>query len=209
MASRDGGSDSMRMPDRSSAGDPMSEDDGLKVFTIGHSNHPIEEFLELLRLYSVETVADVRSRPASRYYPHFRQQALKNALGQSDIKYVFFGDELGGKPASNEMYDHQGHVIYERLAATSAFRSGIQRVGKLLITTRLALMCTEADPAECHRHPLIATYLVERDIQVQHILRDGTVRDAAFMFNQAPSQQMPLLEPPGEDLSWRSPKRIR
>lgn len=187
----------------------MSEDDGPKVFTIGHSNHPIEKFLELLRLYSVETVADVRSRPVSRYFPHFRQQALKNALAQTDIEYVYFGNELGGKPASDEMYDPQGHVIYERLAATPAFRSGIQRVENLLTTTRLALMCTEADPAECHRHPLIATYLVERNIQVQHILRDGTVRDAAMMFDQAPSLQMPLLEPPGEDRSWRSPKRIR
>ena len=178
------------------------------IYTIGHSNHPTEKFLGLLGLHSIQTVADVRSHPRSRY-SQFRQKALEALLCKEGIEYLYLGQELGGHPDSDEMYDKRGRVIYERLAATSAFRSGIRHVGELTAKTRLVLMCTEWDPAKCHRHPLLARVLLERDFEVLHILRDGSLREASAMFDQPVDPQIPLIEPPGEDRSWQSPKRIR
>ncbi len=179
------------------------------IYTIGHSNHPIEEFLRLLHLHSVQTLADVRSRPTSRFHPQFRQKALKDSLVNSGIEYIYLGNELGGHPSAENMYDQNGHVIYERIATTSVFRRGIQHVGELAESTRLALMCAEGEPNECHRHPLLARVLLEQDICIQHICRDGRLKNAASMFESATNLQIPLVEPPGEDLSWKSPKRIR
>ena len=93
--------------------------------------------------------------------------------------------------------------------ALPGFRSGIRKVDELARQTRLVLMCSEGQPVDCHRHPLLARVLLEREFKVQHILQDGTLNDATDLFDQAPSLQLPLMEPPGEDLSWKSPKRIK
>jgi hypothetical protein len=119
------------------------------------------------------------------------------------------GQELGGHPDEAELYDGGGHVIYERIATTSPFRNGIRRVGEIASSTRLVLMCAEGNPSECHRHPLLARELVMRGFRVLHICRDGSLQNARDMFEKPTDPQLPLIEPPGEDLSWRSPKRIR
>ena len=178
------------------------------VYTIGHSNHSREGFLNLLEYYHVETLADIRSRPVSRF-PHFRQDALRAFLSGADIEYLYLGEELGGQPPEDEYYDSKGHVVYERLTGKSGFRRGILKIVGLAPKTRLALMCTEGDPSQCHRHPMVARALLERDLVVQHICRDGSLVEAASLFGNEIDQQLPFLEPTGEDLSWRSPKRIR
>jgi len=177
------------------------------IYTIGHSNHPLDRFLSNLSAYNVRTVVDVRTRPTSRF-PHFRQRALKEALSQTGIEYLFYGEELGGHPKNKEFYDASNHVIYERVAATPSFRRGIKNLITLSSNTTAALLCAEGDPAKCHRHPLISRYLLERGLEVLHIKVDGTVEDAKSMFSQPTDSQIPLFEPPGEDLTWRSPKRI-
>ena len=179
------------------------------IFTIGHSNHSIEKFLKLIQMHSIETLADVRSRPTSRWFPHFRQKALADRLYAENLEYIYLGEQLGGHPSAEEMYDGDDHVVYERLMALPGFRSGIRKVDELARQTRLVLMCSEGQPVDCHRHPLLARVLLEREFKVQHILQDGTLNDATDLFDQAPSLQLPLMEPPGEDLSWKSPKRIK
>ena len=188
--------------------DPMTEPSSTTIYTIGHSNHNIEEFLGLLQLHDIQTLADVRSSPRSRYH-HFNQAVLRNLLWTAGLEYVYLGEELGGHPESDEFYDISGHVVYERIFSTRQFRRAIQRTIDLSATTRLVLMCAEGDPSQCHRHPLIARVLLEHKICVQHIRRDGTLLEAAAMRSQHRGSQLPLLEPTGEDLSWRSPKRIR
>ena len=181
----------------------------VTIYTIGHSNHSIDEFLAILRRHDVQTVADVRSTPFSRRNPQFNQESLNTSLQKSRIEYVYMGKELGGHPESSDLYDQHGHVIYERVAKSSEFRRGMRRAAELADTTKLALMCAEGDPAKCHRHPLLARFLLERAVRVLHIRRDGVIEDAEPMLGQPPNSQLPLFEPPGEDLTWRSPKRIR
>ena len=97
------------------------------VFTVGHSNHPLEGFVALLLQHGVTALADVRSVPHSRRHPQFNREALAAALETRGIDYVFLGRELGGRPRDPALYEH-GRVSYERVLRTEQFRAGIGRV---------------------------------------------------------------------------------
>ena len=144
------------------------------LFTVGHSNHSLERFLELLSQHEISAIADVRSMPYSRYCPHFNPPLLKPALVNAGIAYVFLGKELGARPDDQDCYVN-GRVSYERLAAQREFHEGLERVVQGLSRFRLALMCTEKDPIDCHRMILICPQLRSREIAIQHILADASL----------------------------------
>jgi len=145
------------------------------MFTIGHSNHSLDAFLALLRTSGIEEVVDVRSTPYSRYNPHFSRNALTRALEEAGIAYVFLGVELGGRPADRSCYDIDGRVRYDLVARTASFDDGIRLVTRHAEQRRIALMCAEKEPLNCHRTLLVARALVERGIAVEHILADGSL----------------------------------
>ena len=147
-------------------------DDQCEVLTIGHSSHSLERFLELLHAAGVTAVADVRSAPYSRYVPQFNYDPVRTALRGAGMAYVHLGKELGGRPRDPLQY-RSGLVDYEAIAATPTFRSGLQRLLDGTATHRVALMCAEADPLECHRCLLIARALAARVVPVRHLLADG------------------------------------
>lgn len=149
------------------------------LFTIGHSNHEIERFVELLRQHRVEIVADVRSVPVSTRYPQYNRKALKAFLVSQGFKYLFLGRELGARRVEREAYE--GTVArYERIAQLPAFQEGLERVKKGAKTYRVALMCAERDPLDCHRTLLVCRYLREAmGGGIHHILADGTVESQA------------------------------
>lgn len=149
------------------------------VFTIGHSNHPPAAFSTLLVRHGVDEVADVRSAPYSRYTPHFNHDALAELLDDLGIGYAFLGGELGGRPADRSCYDAAGRVRYDRVAATDAFDDGIRRIIHNADDRRIALLCSEKEPLECHRTLLIARNLAERGVDIQHILADGALESHA------------------------------
>ena len=153
-------------------------------FTIGHSNHGAEVFLELLLTHAVEEVVDVRSSPHSRYNPQFNRKTLQAALADAGVGYVFMGAELGGRPGDPSCYDDEGRVQYDRLAATDAFKEGIQRVLQRAGQRRMALMCSEKEPLDCHRTLLIARVLTARGIAVAHILAGGSLEGHASAMNR-------------------------
>jgi uncharacterized protein (DUF488 family) len=153
-------------------------DDPREVLTIGHSNHPMEQFLALLHEAGVTAVADVRSAPHSRYVPQFNHDALKVALRGAGIAHVYLGKELGGRPQHPQQY-RDGVVDYEKIAATEAFQAGLQRVVDGAATHRVALMCAEQHPLDCHRCLLVGRALAARGACVGHILPDGTVTTQA------------------------------
>jgi uncharacterized protein (DUF488 family) len=143
------------------------------LLTIGHSNHPLERFLALLRGEGVEVVADVRTAPYSRFAVQHNREALKAALERARIKYAFLGRELGGRPEGDEYYDEEGHVLYGRVAASSLFAAGIERLERGLKDYRVAIMCSEEDPTHCHRRLLVTRVLLDRGVDVVHVRGDG------------------------------------
>lgn len=142
------------------------------VLTIGHSTQPIDAFLELLRKHGVTAVADVRSAPYSRFNPQFNKDALERSLKAVGIKYVFLGRELGARSDDRSSYEN-GQVRYARLARTDLFQEGVERVIRGTEEHRIALMCAEKEPLECHRTLLVARALDDRGVEVAHILGDG------------------------------------
>ncbi len=142
------------------------------IFTLGHSKHPIERLLALLEAHRISAVADVRSSPHSRFNPQFDRQALRASLKDAGIRYVFLGRELGARSEDTSCYE-RGRIQYDRLARTELFRAGLERVLQGAAKYRLALLCAEKEPLECHRTLLVARALHESGAAVQHILADG------------------------------------
>lgn len=149
------------------------------VLTIGHSNHQSEHFLELLRAHGVTAVADVRSKPYTKYAKHFCREQVERHLRGEGIHYVFMGDQIGGKPDDSDLLGPDGKPDYARIAASPGFALGIDRLVKGAITQTIALMCGEEDPATCHRHHLIAPALAAQGVLVRHIRSDGGIVDAS------------------------------
>lgn len=144
----------------------------MKIFTIGHSNHSIETFIELLKQHAVTAVADVRSSPYSRRFPHFNQAYFKKALKTADIAYVPLGDNLGARPQDQSCYV-EGIARYELIAATEAFTTGLDRLIKGIEKYQITLMCAEQDPIVCHRAILVCPHLKNTGLKIQHIHKNG------------------------------------
>ena len=142
------------------------------VLTIGHSNHPQETFLGLLERHRVTALADVRSTPFSRFNPHFNRKSLGGALAARGIEYLYLGRELGGRPDEPACYE-EGRIRYDRVARQERFREGLERVESGVVEHRMALMCAEKEPLDCHRTLLVGQALHERGMEVAHIHADG------------------------------------
>lgn len=154
------------------------------IFTIGHSTHATEDFIALLSQHSIDVVADVRSMPYSRFTPQFNRESLRQTLREAGMTYVFMGQEFGARSDNIACYDN-GRVQYEKLAATSEFQSGIQRIQSGLASEhRIALMCAEKDPLDCHRTILVADRLVAAGMAVTHILANGMLETQAEAVNR-------------------------
>ena len=145
------------------------------VYTIGHSNLEIEEFLSMLSRHEVQTVCDVRSRPASFRFPQFNREALEVSLRDAGFRYEFLGESLGGRPADPRVYQANGLVDYFLRRKARDFVAEVERVVELSANQRVALMCAEEDPLLCHRFLMICPELLERSVTPVHIRRGGAV----------------------------------
>lgn len=143
------------------------------IYTVGHSNREIGEFIRLLTNNKIEVIVDVRKLPGSKKYPHFNQDQLSSALGSEGILYLHL-KELGGrrKPDSNSIntiWKNKSFQAYADHMATPEFREAIDALLKHARTKRVAVMCSEAVWWRCHR-ALIADYLKSIGIHVYHIM---------------------------------------
>jgi uncharacterized protein (DUF488 family) len=168
---------------------------GGRVFTVGHSNHPFEHFLGLLRRHGITALADVRSTPYSRTNPQFNRDDLSEALKAAGIAYVFLGKELGARSEDPACYEN-GKVRYDRLAGTDLFRNGIERIREGSGKFRLVLMCAEREPLDCHRTILVAKHLADEGVDVEHIHADGRMES----HDEALTRLLRLLKMPQEDM---------
>lgn len=159
------------------------------IYTIGHSNVPAAQIVDLLQQHGVQTVFDVRSTPYSRWNPQFNRQTLARTLQAAGINYVFAGDMLGGRPQDETCY-RDGQVSYELVAARDWFQTGIDELISAAREIPIVLLCAEADPLHCHRHKLLAPTLIARGVEMWHILKDGSLLAAGL-----PGEQLPMFGP--------------
>ena len=177
------------------------------IFTIGHSNHAIEKFIDLVKSQKIEVIVDIRSHPYSSYTPHFTHDALEKLLGRANIRYLYLGDALGGRPEGDEFYDEDGRVLYWRLAKSGEFLGGLSRLGAGMSKYRVALMCSEEDPLQCHRHLLVCRVLEERGVRVMHIRGDGRLQTSDDLSKDSLRETNGLEQPTlfeSEEDTWKS-----
>ncbi len=148
------------------------------LYTIGHSTHAWEHFVQLLQAHKIEVLGDVRSQPYSRFTLQFNREALSGGLARVGIRYVFLGKELGARRAEPECFVN-GKVEYDLVASTPAFKQGLERLRTGIAQYRVAIMCAEKDPLECHRTILVARH-AKKFAEIFHILADGTLETHAL-----------------------------
>lgn len=153
------------------------------IWTIGHSTRSIDDFIALLEENAIESVADVRTLPGSKRYPHFNREALADSLGQRAILYQHFA-ELGGRrraraDSRNTAWRNASFRGYADHMETDEFCRGILRLLGLAGAQRTAMMCAEAVWWRCHRS-LIADYLKARGDEVVHIIGTGKMQPHPF-----------------------------
>jgi uncharacterized protein (DUF488 family) len=174
------------------------------MLTIGHSNHAIEQFMELLKRHGVDVVADIRSYPYSKFSPHYDQARLKSVLEAAGILYAYLGDHLGGRPDGGQFYDPAGHVLYAKVATTGFFLQGIERLERGIRRYRMpAILCSEENPSVCHRRLLVARVLTDRGTAVSHIRGDGSLQPEEELRAAERLPQLALFTAP-EDDTWKS-----
>jgi uncharacterized protein (DUF488 family) len=145
------------------------------LFTIGHSNLEIADFLAVLAAQGVRILCDVRSRPASFRFPQFNREPLESILAQTGIRYEFLGETLGGRPADPRVYREDGLVDYAARRRAPDFVAGLERALAVSRAGVAALMCAEEDPLQCHRFLMICPALLERGLTPVHIRRGGAL----------------------------------
>lgn len=147
------------------------------IYSIGHGNKKIEDFISELKSFNILFLLDIRSKPYSKWNPHFNQAQLKIELERNGITYVFVGDVLGGLPEDRSCYNSEGKVVYDLIKEKDFFKNGLKR-----LTTanekqiKLAIMCSESKPEECHRTKLIGQELLKKDISLKHIISNVRIK---------------------------------
>jgi uncharacterized protein (DUF488 family) len=180
----------------------------MKIYTIGHSNHPFSKLIDLLEARGIVNLVDVRTNPYSRYNQQYNKGTLENELRLHKFRYVYMGKELGGRPDDPLLYKHRAHpsgevdflheVDYQQVMRRPWFQQGIRELLDLAELDKTAIMCSEEDPAACHRHHLIAKYILEKfpEVEIRHIRGDGVefgARSILKSVNEPPAIQDKLL----------------
>ena len=155
------------------------------VYSIGHGNKTIEDFIRELESFDIRYLIDIRSKPFSKWNPQFNQVSLKMAIERNGIKYVFLGDKLGGLPDDRSCYDSNGKVVYDFMKDKDFFKEGLNR----LITAnkkaiKVAIMCSESKPEECHRSKLIGEELLKLDISINHIIAENKTKSQKAVISE-------------------------
>jgi uncharacterized protein (DUF488 family) len=173
------------------------------IFTIGYGNRSFEDFLSLLNENRITFLVDVRTAPYSGYKPEFSKEALAARLYDCDIQYIFLGNELGGRPASTDCYI-DGKVDYDTIRGKAFYKRGIDRIVEAYGEDhRLALMCSEGRPEDCHRSKLIGVTLAEKGIPLAHLDENGEPRTQDEVIARLTGGQLDLFGAP----SFTSRKR--
>lgn len=155
-------------------------EDKPTIYTVGHSTHQIDYFVELLREYGVNCLVDVRSVAASSYNPQYNEEPFKNYLKKNKISYLHFAEEFGARQTDPDLLDKDGKLDFDKVRKGRLFKSGLDRIWKGIEKGYvIAIMCSESEPLDCHRFSMVSVGLVKDGFDVKHILKDKTIKTNA------------------------------
>ena len=146
------------------------------IHTIGHSIYEIEDFIKLLQKNNINTVVDIRSTPYSKFASQYNRESLKQILKENSICYIFMGNLLGARYEDKNLLFNDGKVNFKKVQETKNFQDGITRLEKGIEKGyNISLMCSEKEAFDCHRFGLVAEFLSQQSIQVNHIYPEKVV----------------------------------
>lgn len=155
------------------------------LFTIGHSQYTPDYFVHLLKMHDINYVLDVRSTPYSKYAEQFNRENASIFLEKSNIRYSYMGTYFGARPMDMSLYSADGCLDFEKVTQSEKFNVG---VGSVILGlergNKIALMCTEKDPFDCHRAIMVARAFDGKGIEVNHILADGGIQSQRELDNR-------------------------
>jgi uncharacterized protein (DUF488 family) len=150
------------------------------IYTVGHSTHPLDYFLTLLREYNVNCLVDVRSIAASTYNPQYNKEPFSNYLKSCGIIYMHFPAEFGARHSDPDLLDEKGKVDFEKVRRSWSFKNGIERLWLGIDKGyTIALMCSESDPLDCHRFSMITVALKQNGFEVLHIMKNKSLKSTS------------------------------
>jgi len=188
------------------------------IYTIGHSNLEIADFLALLKAAGVQVLVDIRSAPYSKYVSQYDYVTFHTAVEQGGIEYCYLGRELGGRPEDDTFYDAEGRVLYGEYKDTPEFKAGIEKLVEISRAKLAAVICSEENPFHCHRRLLVGRYLAELGCEIRHIRRGGVIQSERDLLDDERIKQFGALQEnlfdSDEALGWKSipsvsPARVR
>lgn len=147
------------------------------VYTVGHSTHHLDHFLELIREHGVNCIIDVRSVAASSYNPQYNQEPLKQFLKNNQVGYLHFAQEFGARQTDRDLLDEEGKLDFEKVRKTWKFNQGLERIWQgIKKGDVMAIMCSESEPIDCHRFSMVSVGLENDGFEVRHILKDHSIK---------------------------------
>ncbi len=171
----------------------VTPEDRLSIYTIGYGARSIQAFIDVLQANEIAWLVDVRSAPYSRFKPEFSKGTLESELTAHGIRYVYMGEQLGGRPDDPDCYV-DGKVDYERVKTKAFYQTGIERLQKALARgARFAIMCSEGKPENCHRSKLIGESLLALNIPVLHIDENDALVDQEAVILRLTGGQLSLF----------------
>jgi len=152
-------------------------DNNLKCFTVGHSNHQFDKFIELLKKNNIDVLVDVRSSPYSQYVPQFNKELLEKDLKNNGVRYVFLGEGLGARHTNPDLcFEDKGVPDFRLVRNMDVFKRDLMELINLIKQGHnVSIMCSEKDPFDCHRFVLVSYALSKEGVTVKHILDDGSL----------------------------------
>lgn len=155
------------------------------IYTVGHSTHQLEYFLEILQTYGVNCLIDVRSVAASSYNPQYNKEPLSNFLKKNNVRYMHFAEEFGARHTDPDLLDEEGRVDFEKVRKSWNFKNGVERLWQGIEKGFvIALMCSEGEPIDCHRFSMVSIALDKDGFDVKHILKDKSVKTNSQLESQ-------------------------
>lgn len=153
----------------------------MDIYTIGHSNYPMERLIDMLRYHNINCVVDIRGTPYSKYNVQYDREDFREALIKLGFTYIYMGKEFAANRINKASYNNEGYSDFEKVVKEEEFLNGIERL-KLGCEKgyKIAILAAMQDPIRCHRAILMGKPLIENGFNVKHILHDyslGTQED--------------------------------
>lgn len=149
----------------------------IEIYAIGHSNYPLDKFIEYLKKYNINCVVDIRSVPYSKYNNQYNKEFLQGYLKKLGYTYIHMPDEFGVKRKVRESYNSEGYADFDKVILEDDFKKGIERL-KLGCSKgyRIVLLGAMQDPIRCPRAILVGRGLIDSGIDVKYIMHEGNLK---------------------------------